>query len=193
MGFSDLWSGQKPWWNRYLTPVVNFWELRWAQLAKSSLLTSTLRWCPWDIYRPLKFVLMLKREWGAENNGKLPHLSIPSKTAAWVPVFAMKTCLWSELWPLFLKLQWRTCLWAEHSYDDINIYCICCIIWFKLHFVHRCGAGGSMRACHAASQDSIPGRDRFPGWGFFRGFSSPLRQMSGSFRPTRPPNIIWPP
>ena len=28
---------------------------------------------------------MLKREWGAESNGKLPHISIPSKTAAWVP------------------------------------------------------------------------------------------------------------
>ena len=27
---------------------------------------------------------------------------------------------------------------------------------------------------------------------FFRGFSSPVRQMSGSFRPTRSPNIIWP-
>ena len=36
---------------------------------------------------------------------------------------------------------------------------------------------------------SIPGRDKFPGWGLFRGFSSPVRQMSGSFKP---PNIIWP-
>ena len=27
---------------------------------------------------------------------------------------------------------------------------------------------------------------------FFRDFSSPLRQMSGSLRPTRSPNIIWP-
>ena len=27
---------------------------------------------------------------------------------------------------------------------------------------------------------------------FFRGFSSPIRRMSGSFRPTRSPNIIWP-
>ena len=27
---------------------------------------------------------MLKREWGAERNGKLPHLFIPSKTATWV-------------------------------------------------------------------------------------------------------------
>ena len=28
----------------------------------------------------LGFVQMLKREWGAESNGKLPHLFIPSKT-----------------------------------------------------------------------------------------------------------------
>ena len=27
---------------------------------------------------------------------------------------------------------------------------------------------------------------------FFRGFSSPVRQMSGSFRPPRYPNISWP-
>ena len=33
---------------------------------------------------------MLKREWGAESNGKLPHLSIPSKTATWVPEFAVE-------------------------------------------------------------------------------------------------------
>ena len=33
---------------------------------------------------------MLKREWGAESNEKLPHLSIPSKTAALVPEFAVK-------------------------------------------------------------------------------------------------------
>ena len=28
----------------------------------------------------LRFVQMLKREWGAETNGKLPHLFIPNKT-----------------------------------------------------------------------------------------------------------------
>ena len=33
--------------------------------------------------------------------------------------------------------------------------------------VHRCGASGSMRACHAAGPGSIPGRDKFPGWVFF--------------------------
>ena len=33
---------------------------------------------------------MLKREWGAESNRKLSHLFIPSKTATYVPEFAMK-------------------------------------------------------------------------------------------------------
>ena len=37
----------------------------------------------------LGFVQMLKKEWGAESNGKLPHLFIPSKTATYVPEFAM--------------------------------------------------------------------------------------------------------
>ena len=33
---------------------------------------------------------MQKREWGAESNGKLPHLFIPNKTAALVPESALK-------------------------------------------------------------------------------------------------------
>ena len=33
---------------------------------------------------------MIKREWGAESSGKLPHLSISRKIAAWVPEFAME-------------------------------------------------------------------------------------------------------
>ena len=32
---------------------------------------------------------MLKREWGAETNGKLPHLLILSKIATLVPEFAV--------------------------------------------------------------------------------------------------------
>ena len=35
-----------------------------------------------------------------------------------------------------------------------------------LLLVHRCGTSGSMRACHAEDPGSIPGRDKFPGWGF---------------------------
>ena len=33
---------------------------------------------------------MLTREWSAESNGKLPHLFIPSKTATFVPEFAVE-------------------------------------------------------------------------------------------------------
>ena len=49
-------------------------------------------------------------------------------------------------------------------------------------------------ACAVVTQRA---RVRFPAgqvfWvRFFRGFSSPVRRMSGSFRPTRSPNIIWP-
>ena len=33
---------------------------------------------------------MIKREWSAESNGTLPHLFIPSKTATFVPAFAVK-------------------------------------------------------------------------------------------------------
>ena len=49
---------------------------------------------------------------------------------------------------------------------------------------------------HARLSRSGPGFDPRSGqvsWvRFFRGFSSPVRQMSGSFRPPRSPNIIWP-
>ena len=41
----------------------------------------------------VRFIQMLKREWAAENNGKLPHLFIPSKTATYVSEFAMKDLL----------------------------------------------------------------------------------------------------
>ena len=33
---------------------------------------------------------MLKRKWGAESNGKLLHLFIPSETATLVPDFAVE-------------------------------------------------------------------------------------------------------
>ena len=38
----------------------------------------------------LRSVQMLKKEWGAESNGKLPHLFIPDKTAALVPESAVE-------------------------------------------------------------------------------------------------------
>ena len=61
---------------------MNFGEVRWAKLAKST--------APGIISELLRSVQMLKREWGAESNWKLPHLFIPRKTAALVPEFAVE-------------------------------------------------------------------------------------------------------
>ena len=66
----------------------------------------------------LMSVQMLKREWGVENNEKLPTYSIPGKTAALVPEFAVEDLPLAELLPRFLHLQWRTCPLAEQSDDD---------------------------------------------------------------------------
>ena len=60
-----------------------------------------------DLLRSLQ---MLKREWGAESNGKLQHLSIPSKTATWVPEFAVEDLPLSRTAAWFLSLRWKTCL-----------------------------------------------------------------------------------
>ena len=48
-------------------------------------------------------------------------------------------------------------------------------------------------ACLSCSAPGFDPRSGQVSWvRFFRGFSSPVRQMSGSFRPTRSPYIIWP-
>ena len=43
---------------------------------------------------------MLKREWGAERNGKLPQLFIPGKNAALVPEFAVEDLPFGRTVPL---------------------------------------------------------------------------------------------
>ena len=82
---------------------------------------------------------------------------------------------------------------------DTTAYFVCgCAIelptWnFKLYQhiiyrrkVHSCGPGGSMRAYHTAGSRFDPRSGQVSWVRFFRGFSSPIRQMSGSFRPQRP-------
>ena len=49
---------------------------------------------------------------------------------------------------------------------------------------------GKIIASHLAGSGSIPDRVSFPGWGFLRGFSSTIRQMSGKLRPQPSPDII---
>ena len=63
---------------------------------------------------------MLKKEWGAENNVKLPHLFTHSKTATLVPVFAVEDLPLGRSAALVPEFAVKTCLWAEHS-DDMFI------------------------------------------------------------------------
>ena len=55
-----------------------------------------------DLLRPAQ---MLKSEWGAESNGKLPHLFISSENAAWVPEFAVEDLPLGRTAALVLNLQ----------------------------------------------------------------------------------------
>ena len=43
--------------------------------------------------------------------------SIPGKNASLVPSLAVEHLPSAELQPRFLRLQWRTCPWAEHDDD----------------------------------------------------------------------------
>ena len=69
----------------YFTPVLNFGEVRMDQLANFTLLACTL-----GLLGSFKVCSDAKSEWGAESNGKLPHLFIPSETATLVPEFAVE-------------------------------------------------------------------------------------------------------
>ena len=54
---------------------------------------------------------MLKRKWGAESNGMLPHLFIPSKTAALIPGFEVED----------LPLRRTAALVPEFAMKDLSL------------------------------------------------------------------------
>ena len=101
----ELWSGQKPWWNWYLTPVVNFGEVRRAQLASSP------RWNHWDVFRSYKVSSEAKKRVGCRKQREATApIQFLVKLQPWFLSLQWMTCLRQR----FLGLQWRTCLWAEH-------------------------------------------------------------------------------
>ena len=95
LGFPDLWSGQKPRWNWYLTSVVNFGEVRGAQLAKFTRPTFTL--LPLGSFQILRSVQMLKSGVRKATGSYRTYLSLV------------------KLQPGFLSLRWKTCLWQNCS------------------------------------------------------------------------------
>ena len=118
LGFPDLWPGQKPWFNLYLMPVVNFGEVRRDQLAKSNLLTSTMG-APGIFSDLLRCVQVLKRERGCGKQREAIARTYSSlvKLQPWFLSLQLKICLWQSCKPWCLSLQWKTCPWEEHSND----------------------------------------------------------------------------
>ena len=70
---------------------------------------------PGNLSDLLRSVQMLKKEWGAESNRKLPHL-FNGKTSVLVLEFVVEDLPSAERQLRFLCLQWRTCPWEEHSW-----------------------------------------------------------------------------
>ena len=115
LGYLDLWScKKKPWWNWYLTPVVNFSEVWRAQLAKSTLISTLVPL--WFFLDLVKSIQMLKRV-GCGKQQEATY-SVSGKTAALVLQFAVEDLPSAELQSRLLCLQWRTCQCAEHT-DDV--------------------------------------------------------------------------
>ena len=80
--------------------MVNFSEVRRTQLAKSTLLTSTL--VPLGSFK----VCSDAKESGVrKTTGSNRTYTIPGKTAALVPEFAVEDQSTAELQPKFLRLQ----------------------------------------------------------------------------------------
>ena len=56
---------------------------------------------------------MLKREWGVERNGKLPHLFITSKTSTLVPEFAMEDLPLGRIAALVPEFAVKDMIWSK--------------------------------------------------------------------------------
>ena len=77
---------------------------------------------------------MLKREWGAENNGKLPHLFISSKTATLVPEFEMEDLPLARIAALVPEFAVKDLPLARTLMMMIMIYVLAKIFYQSLYF-----------------------------------------------------------
>ena len=82
---------------------------------------------------------MLKRE--SENGvrkgkGSYRTYSIPDKPAPLVSEFAVENLPSAEQHPMFLRVQRRTCPWAEHSVDMIIIIIIILLLYSYYYYYY---------------------------------------------------------
>ena len=86
-----------------LTPLVNFGEVRRAQLSKFTLPTSTMVLL--GSFRSFKVCSDANESGVRKATGSYRTYLIPGKTAALVPEFAVENLSSAELQPRFLRLQ----------------------------------------------------------------------------------------
>ena len=105
--------------------MVNFGEVRRAQLAKTTFLTSTME--PLGSFQIFKIYSDAKERVGAESNGKLPHIFISGKTAVLVPEFTVKTCLrqncslsWEGNLFYYICMWMPVLLYGEYVFIKLN-------------------------------------------------------------------------
>ena len=123
-------SGSLIWSKTLMELIYNpFGEFRWSPDGPFSQIHSPNLHAevPGIFSDLLRSVQMLKREWGAENNGKLPHLFIPSKTATMVPELTVEDLPLSrtadlvpefavKVLPLGITHRW------QRKYNKLNVY-----------------------------------------------------------------------
>ena len=162
----------------------------------------------------LRSVQMLIREWGAESNGKLPNLFILSKNATLVSQFAVEDLPLSRtatLVPIYIYRLYCMAVklglspWVRSTgYECSRIKYLGRYLglgemklqgngesYIMLSYMH-CSYSSPAVGLSRSGSGFDPRLGQVSLVRFFRSFSSPVRQMSGSFRPPRSPNIICP-
>ena len=112
---------------------------------------------------------------GTISNKHLAYIHIPPGFTRIIFVVQQSPCL--QLYCTIKTLLERALLNLKISILGVRM------LWL----INHCGAGGSTQRARVRSPVGTSFLDEV-----FRGFSSPVRRMSGSFRLTRSPNIIWP-
>ena len=77
---------------------------------------------------------MPKREWGAESNGKLSHLFIPSKTATLVPEFTVEDLPLGRTATLVPELAVKT-PFRQNTMIMMICVCVCVVCEMKVEFL----------------------------------------------------------
>ena len=128
-------------------------EFRWSSEDPVSQIHSPLLHvgAPGIFSDLVRSVQMITREWSTESNGKLPHIFVPSKTAALVPEFAVKDMLFGR----------TATLVPAFAVKDLPLVRTLWWWWITNILDHRCTRMVTSFFSHNVYRSSIPGQFNF--------------------------------